>query len=114
MPGPSVLFTFLDRVGPFLAKPVAQTEARSSSPGNPQQEWTDSIKKGKEDAWAGHFDYSCPLTELTLIGGLSMRFPNQRLEWDSKALKVTNLAAANQFIKRSKYRAGYEYSADKI
>ncbi len=98
----------------FLAKPPEKTEPRSSSPGNPQQEWTDSIKKSKEDAWAGHFDYSSPLTELTLIGGLSMRFPNQRLEWDSKALKVTNLAAANQFIKRSKYRAGYEYSADKI
>ena len=98
----------------FLAKPLAKTEPRSRTPGNPQQEWTECIKAGKEDAWAGHFDYSCPLTELTLIGGLAMRFPGKRLEWDSKALKVGNHAEANNYIKRKAYRKGYEYSADSI
>ncbi len=98
----------------FLAKPSAKTEARSITPGNPQQEWTESIKLGKEQAGAGHFDYSCPLTELTLIGGLAMRFPGKRLAWDSAALKVTNDEAANAFIKRKAYRSGWEYSADSI
>jgi len=84
------------------------------TPGNPQQEWTEAIKQGKEYPWMGHFDYSCPLTELTLIGGLAMRFPGKRIEWDSKALKVTNLEAANKFIKRAAYRKGWEYSADKL
>ena len=104
----------LKRRDEFLAKPTAKTEPRSRTPGNPQQEWTECIKAGKEDAWAGHFDYSCPLTELTLIGGLAMRFPGKRLEWNSKDLKVTNNEAANAFIKRKAYRKGYEYSAASI
>ena len=74
--------------------------ASPDTQGNPQQEWTESIKRGKEFPWAGHFDYSIPLTEATLIGGLSMRFPGQRLVWDSKALKVTNHAGANNFMGR--------------
>ncbi len=98
----------------FLAKPTAKTELRSVTPGNPQQEWTEAIKAGKEFAGMGHFDYSCPLTELTLIGGLAMRFPGKRLEWDSKLLKVRNHADANDYIKRKAYRKGYEYSADSI
>jgi predicted dehydrogenase len=98
----------------FLASPPAKTEPRSVSPGNPQQEWTEAIKQGKEYPWMSQFDYACPLTELTLIGGLAMRFPGKRLEWDSKALKVTNHAEANNYIKRKAYRKGYEYSADSI
>jgi hypothetical protein len=62
----------------------------------------------------GHFDYSVPLTEVTLIGGLAMHFPGKRLEWDSKSLKVGNNEAANAFIKRKQYRSGWEYSADSI
>ena len=98
----------------FLANPPAKTEPRSVTPGNPQQEWTEAIKQGREFPWMSQFDYACPLTELTLIGGLSMRFPGTRLAWDSKELKVTNHEAANKFIKRAKYRAGWEYSADKV
>ena len=98
----------------FLAKPPAKSLPRSRTPGNPQQEWTECIKAGKEDPWMGHFDYSVPLTEVTLIGGLAMHFPGKRLEWDSKSLKVGNNEAANAFIKRKKYRSGWEYSADSI
>ena len=104
----------LKRREEFLAKPTPKTEPRSRVPGNPQQEWSECIKLGKEDAWAGHFDYSSPLTELTLIGGLAMRFPGKRLEWDSAALKVGNHAEANNYIKRKAYRKGYEYSAASI
>ena len=98
----------------FLAKPTAKTEPRSVTPGNPQQEWTEAIKRGSEFPWMSNFDYASPLTELTLIGGLAMRFPGKRLAWDSAALKVTNDEAANAFIKRKAYRSGYEYSADSI
>jgi predicted dehydrogenase len=98
----------------FLAKPPAKSLPRSRTPGNPQQEWTECIKAGKEDPWMGHFDYSVPLTEVTLIGGLAMHFPGKRLEWDSKSLKVGNNEAANAFIKRKQYRSGWEYSADSI
>ena len=98
----------------FLAKPVTKTEPRSVTPGNPHQEWTEAIKRGSEFPWMSHFDYASPLTELTLIGGLAMRFPGKRLEWDSKALKVTNHAEANNYVRRKAYRKGCEYSADSI
>ncbi|MEO6788208.1 MAG: Gfo/Idh/MocA family oxidoreductase [Chthoniobacteraceae bacterium] len=98
----------------FLAKPTVKTEPRSVTPGNPQQEWTEAIKRGSEFPWMSNFDYASPLTELTLIGGLAMHFPGQRLAWDSRDLKITNHAEANNYIKRKAYRKGYEYSADSI
>lgn len=98
----------------FLKNPPAKTEERSVTPGDPQQEWSEAIKRGKEFPWMSQFDYSVPLTEATLIGGLAMRFPGKRLTWDSKALKFTNHADANQFVKRKAYRAGWDYSSAKI
>lgn len=98
----------------FPTDKIAKTESRSVTPGDPQQEWSEAIKRGKEFPWMSQFDYACPLTEATLIGGLAMRFPGKRLAWDSKALKFTNLEEANKFVKRSATRQGWEYSADKI
>ena len=98
----------------FLANPPAKTLERSPKAGNPQEEWTLAIKNGKAFPFMSQFDYSVPLTELTLIGGLAMRAGGKRIEWDSKNLKVVNLPDANKFIKRAKYRAGWEYSSDKI
>ena len=98
----------------FPADKIPKTETRSVREGNPQQEWAEAIRNGKEFETMGHFDYSVPLTETTLVGGLAMRFPGKRLAWDSAALKVTNNADANKFIKRAKYRAGWEYSAAKV
>lgn len=97
----------------FLANKIEQTEKRSVTPGDPQQEWCEAIRAGKEFEGMGHFDYSCPLTEATLIGGLAMRFPGKRLKWDSKTLKFDD-AEANKHIKRPVYREGWEYSAAKI
>ena len=98
----------------FLANPPAKSFERSPKPGNPQEEWTLAIKNGKAFPFMSQFDYSVPLTELTLIGGLAMRVAGKRVEWDSKNLKVVNFPDANKFIKRAKYRAGWEYSSDKI
>ncbi len=53
------------------------------------------------------FAYSGPLTETVLLGCLSTRFPKTTLEWNAADLKVTNEAAANQFVRR-KYRKGWE------
>jgi predicted dehydrogenase len=98
----------------FLANPPAKTLPRSPKAGNPQEEWTLAIKNGKPFPFMSQFDYSVPLTELTLIGGLAMRVAGKRIEWDSKNLKVVNAAEANRFIKRAKYREGWEYSSAKI
>jgi predicted dehydrogenase len=55
------------------------------------------------------FDYSGPLTESVLLGCLATRFPRTQLEWDAASLKVTNVAEANQFVRR-RYRQGWEVS----
>jgi hypothetical protein len=53
------------------------------------------------------FAYSGPLTEMVLLGCLATRFPGESLEWDAEKLKVTNVAAANQHVRRE-YRKGWE------
>ncbi len=98
----------------FLASPPAKTLERSPKAGNPQEEWTLAIKNGKAFPFMSQFDYAVPLTELTLVGGLAMQFAGKRLEWDAEKLEVVGLPEASRFIKRGKYRAGWEYSSDKI
>lgn len=53
------------------------------------------------------FAYAGPLTEMVLLGCLATRFPQTTLEWDAKALKVTNSAEASALV-RKKYRHGWE------
>jgi predicted dehydrogenase len=53
------------------------------------------------------FAYSGPLTEAVLLGCLATRFPKTTLAWDAAALKVTNVAEANPFVRRQ-YRKGWE------
>jgi predicted dehydrogenase len=85
-------------------QPPGKTLKRSPTPGQPQKEWTYCIKNGKTPG--ANFEYAVPLTEMVLIGNLAIR-ANQRVEWDSKAQRVTNVPAANDFLKRD-YRAGWE------
>lgn len=59
------------------------------------------------------FDYSVPLTELCLIGGLAMRV-GKPIDWNSAKLEVTGQPDADRFIKRAKYRPGWEYSSAKV
>ena len=54
-----------------------------------------------------NFDYAGPMTEAVLLGSVASRFPNERLDWDGAALKFTNVAKANDFVKRT-YRTGWE------
>jgi predicted dehydrogenase len=97
-----------------LASPVPKTLERSPKAGNPQEEWTLAIKNGKPFPYMSQFDYSVPLTELTLVGGLAMHYAGQRLEWDDQKLEVVGMPEAAKFIKRVAYRKGWEYSSDKV
>jgi predicted dehydrogenase len=83
------------------AKTVAKTMDRS--PGH-YEEWIAACKGGKAPAAA--FDYSGPLTEIVLLGVLSLRAPGRRLEWDSENLKVSNLPELNEFT-HIEYRQGW-------
>lgn len=51
------------------------------------------------------FDYSGPLTEAVLLGGVASHFPNTTLKWNASRLEF-DARAANQFVRR-KYRRGW-------
>jgi predicted dehydrogenase len=100
------------RSAEFLANPPPKTYPRSPKAGNPQQEFSEAIKQGKAFPFMSQFDYSVPLTELCLIGGLAMRM-GEPIQWDSEKLEVVGHPDAAKFIKRQAYRAGWEYSSAK-
>lgn len=68
-------------------------------------QWTNACK-GTDDA-TSHFDYSGPLTETVLLGTIAIRFPGEAIAWNSEKLAVTNVAAANEFVRKS-YRDGWQ------
>jgi len=69
-----------------------------------ERNWLDAIRqKGQA---VSHFDYAGPFTETVLLGNVALRFPSQRLQWDTAALKVTNLPEADQYVQH-KYRPGW-------
>jgi hypothetical protein len=53
-----------------------------------------------------NFAYAGPLTEAVLLGVVAVRFPGERLQWDTHAGQFTNHAAANERLTKS-YRAGW-------
>ena len=61
-----------------------------------------------EDKTSAPFNYSGPLTEAVLLGGVASRFPQTTIKWDTKALKF-DLPEANHFIRRH-YRHGWHVS----
>lgn len=62
---------------------------------------------GNRKAADANFDYAGPLTEAVLLGSVATRFPKQTLEWNAAALRFNNVAAADQYVKRT-YRKGWE------
>jgi predicted dehydrogenase len=68
-------------------------------------DWADAIRNGR--AAGSNFDYGGPLTQVALIGLIAIRFPNQTLQWDNKAMKFTNHKAATALV-NSVYRSGWK------
>jgi predicted dehydrogenase len=83
---------------------IKKTEARSPMPDNPQGEWAHCIVNGGTPS--SNFDYAAPLAEFVSLGNLAIR-SGQTIQWDAKAMRVTNVEAANRYIKRPSYRAGW-------
>lgn len=68
--------------------------------------WAEWVRACKGGAPAGsNFEYSARLTETVLLSNLAVR-ARRRIEWDAAAMKVTNVAEANQFVTKN-YRAGF-------
>ena len=66
-------------------------------------DWVEAIKAGRKAGAC--FEYSGPLTETCLLGNVAKRVDN-RIEWDAKAMCVTNLPEANKHLKED-YRDGW-------
>jgi predicted dehydrogenase len=66
--------------------------------------WVDACLEGSTTT--SHFGYAGPLTEAVLLGVVAVRFPGERLEWDSRAGRFTNHSDANGRLTKS-YRAGW-------
>lgn len=71
--------------------------------GGPFAEWLRACKGGPKAG--SNFDYSGPFTEAVLLANIAIR-SRRRIEWDSAAMKVTNIPDANQFVTKE-YRPGW-------
>ncbi len=54
-----------------------------------------------------HFAQTGPMTEAIILGTVAIRVPNQKLVLDTAQMKVTNVAEANRYLRRT-YRAGWQ------
>ena len=74
------------------------------------------VKRGHHQQWVrackgtdkpgADFQYGAALTEICLLGNLAKKFAGTELKWDAANMRVTNLAAANAWVKRP-YRDGW-------
>ncbi len=67
--------------------------------GSHEQNWIDACKGRLEQA-CSHFDYAGPLTEMVVMGNLSLRpeVVGEKLLWDGANMKVTNNEKANRYV----------------
>ena len=68
-------------------------------------DWIEAIKGG--DAASSYFEYGAHLTEITLLGVLSLRLGGKKIYWDAEHMKAKGLPEADQYI-REEERSGWE------
>jgi len=71
--------------------------------GGPEQEWFKACKGGTPGL--SSFDYSGPQTELLMLGNVATQFAGP-LEYDPRAMKITNNAEADALL-QCEYRNGW-------
>jgi predicted dehydrogenase len=67
-------------------------------------EWVRACKGGEPAG--SNFEYAGPLSETILLGNIAIRMLGKRIQWDPKAMKITNIPEANQYLQRE-YRDGW-------
>jgi hypothetical protein len=68
-------------------------------------QWADACRGIGQTTSA--FDYSGPLTETVLLGTVAIRFPEQKLQWNTQSMRIANFPAAETWLKKA-YRKGWE------
>lgn len=74
--------------------------------GTMYEEWIAGIKESDPQRPSCPFSYAGPLTEAYLLGNIALKL-DRKIEWDAKAMRVTNCEEANQYVRRE-YRKGWE------
>jgi hypothetical protein len=74
------------------------------SEGNHYHAFADACLGGPKTE--SHFAQTGPMTESIILGTVAIRLPDQKLEWNHRHMKITNVAGANRLLKR-KYREGW-------
>ena len=68
------------------------------------REWIEAVKTGGPTTC--NFQYGAKLTEAGLLGNVSYRAGQRRLEWDAAQMRATNVPEADEFLRRE-YRKGW-------
>ena len=68
------------------------------------RDWLDAM--GGQSSPGSNFGYGARLTEIALLGALSMR-TQQSIDWDAERMQATNAAAAGKIVQEPR-RAGWE------
>jgi len=63
------------------------------------RDWIDAIKGGPKPS--SPFEYGAHLTEITLLGVLSLRLGSERIRWDAEKMKAQGLPQADAYIRES-------------
>jgi hypothetical protein len=63
------------------------------------QEWLVAVKENKPEICYSRFDITARLTEIMLLGCVSVR-AGQKIEWDGPKMVAKNCPQAAQFIRR--------------
>lgn len=83
---------------------LLKKEEEQEKPDRGNSVWVDAFLKGTTSP--GSFIYAGPVTETILLGAVALR-AGKRVDYDSAAMKITNLPEANAFLTRE-YRPGWE------
>lgn len=68
-------------------------------------QWTNACKGMGHTT--SHFDYAGPLTETVLLGTIAIRYPGEKLRWDTSNMRVVDRDDASRFLRKG-YRKGWE------
>ena len=69
---------------------------------NHYREFVEACLAEDPERCGSKLSYAAPLTEALLVGCISLRYPGERLDFDTKDLQFTNKDAANAFLKAPK------------
>jgi predicted dehydrogenase len=84
------------RVYPESSKYISPTERTREAADQAVDQWIAACKGGPEPL--ANFGAQVAPTEAFLLGCLAQRLPNERFEWDTESMRITNSADANRWV----------------